>query len=256
MSEELLSILANVGLLSFLALSAYILLIGGEMSFGQQAFFGIGAYSAGLATVMGRMPLGLALLLAVLAGAAASGLLGLVTLRLRGLFFSMSTLAAAEAANEAIAANPDAPDFANTIAAMETADEDLNRVLSVFYTLAGVDSNDVRQALQRDFAPRLAEYGSRISMDPRLYARVRAVAAAADGLSPEDRRITELALRDLTRAGAGLDEAGRGRMAQIRARLAVLTTEFTQPDEDVLQPLIAADSEAFAKENNITPRCN
>ncbi len=96
---------------------------------------------------------------------------------------------------------PDAPDFANTIAAMETADEDLNRVLSVFYTLAGVDSNDARQALQRDFAPRLAEYGSRISMDPRLYARVRAVAAAADGLSPEDRRITELALRDLTRAG-------------------------------------------------------
>lgn len=137
-------------------------------------------------------------------------------------------LAAAEAANEAIAANPDAPDFANTIAAMETADEDLNRVLSVFYTLAGVDSNDARQALQRDFAPRLAEYGSRISMDPRLYARVRAVAAAADGLSPEDRRITELALRDLTRAGAGLDEAGRARMAQIRARLAVLTTEFTQ----------------------------
>ena len=61
-------------------------------------------------------------------------------------------LAAAEAANEAIAANPDAPDFANTIAAMETADEDLNRVLSVFYTLAGVDSNDARQALQRDFA--------------------------------------------------------------------------------------------------------
>ncbi len=137
-------------------------------------------------------------------------------------------LAAAEAANEAIAANPDAPDFANTIAAMETADDDLNRVLSVFYTLAGVDSNDARQALQRDFAPRLAEYGSRITMDPRLYARVRAVAAAADGLPPEDRRITELALRDLTRAGAGLDEAGRTRMARIRARLAVLTTQFTQ----------------------------
>lgn len=97
MSEEVLSILANVGLLSFLALSAYILLIGGEMSFGQQAFFGIGAYSAGLATVLGRMPLGLALLLAVLVGGAASGLLGLVTLRLRGLYFSMSTLAAAEA---------------------------------------------------------------------------------------------------------------------------------------------------------------
>jgi len=75
-------------------------------------------------------------------------------------------LAAAEAAHEAIAANPEPPSFANTIAAMEVADEGLNRVLAIFYTLAGVDSNEARQALQRDFAPRLAEYGSRISMDP------------------------------------------------------------------------------------------
>ncbi|WP_265500976.1 M3 family metallopeptidase [Paracoccus beibuensis] len=137
-------------------------------------------------------------------------------------------LAAAEAAHEAIAANPDAPTFENTIAAMEVADEGLNRVLSIFYTLAGVDSNEARQALQRDFAPRLAEYGSRISMDPRLYARVKAVAEGAGALAPEGRRITELALRDLTRAGAGLEPAGRERMAEIRARLAVLTTQFTQ----------------------------
>nr|WP_111298582.1 M3 family metallopeptidase [Paracoccus saliphilus] len=137
-------------------------------------------------------------------------------------------LAEAQAAHEAIAANPEPASFANTIAAMEVADEGLNRLLSVFYTLAGVDSNEARQALQRDFAPRLAEYGSRISMDPRLYARVKAVAATAEALPPEDRRITELALRDLTRAGAGLDQAGRVRMAAIRARLAVLTTEFTQ----------------------------
>lgn len=137
-------------------------------------------------------------------------------------------LAAAMAAHEAIAAHPDDPTFANTIAAMETADEGLNRVLSVFYTLAGVDSNDARQALQRDFAPRLAEYGSRITMDPRLYARVKAVAETAATLSPQDARITELALRDLTRAGAGLDADGRARMTLIRARLAVLTTQFTQ----------------------------
>ncbi|CAM3463058.1 M3 family metallopeptidase [Paracoccus nototheniae] len=137
-------------------------------------------------------------------------------------------LAASEAAHEAIAANPEAPTFANTIAAMELADEGLNRVLSVFYTLAGVDSNEARQALQRDFAPRLADHGSRINMDPRLYARVKAVAEGASTLPPEDARITELALRDLTRAGAGLDDAGRARMTAIRARLAVLTTQFTQ----------------------------
>jgi len=90
-------ILANVGLFSFLALSAYVLLIGGEMSFGQQAFFGIGAYVAGMATVLAALPLGVALLIAVLFGALAAGGLGLIALRLRGLYFSLATLAAAEA---------------------------------------------------------------------------------------------------------------------------------------------------------------
>ena len=49
-----------------------------------------------------------------------------------------AALAEAEAAHEAIAANPAAPDFANTVAAMEKADEALGRVASVFYTLAGL----------------------------------------------------------------------------------------------------------------------
>lgn len=137
-------------------------------------------------------------------------------------------LAAAEASMEAIAANPEPASFQNTVAAMETADEGLNRVLSVLYTLASVDSTAARQALQRDFAPRLAEYGSKISMDPRLFARVRLVADQAEALHAEDRRIVELALRDLTRAGAGLSGAARDRMAEIRSRMAVLTTQFAQ----------------------------
>ncbi|WP_374302845.1 M3 family metallopeptidase [Paracoccus sp. (in: a-proteobacteria)] len=137
-------------------------------------------------------------------------------------------LAAAAAAMEAIAANPEPPTFDNTVAALETAEDGLNRVLSIFYTLANVDSNPAREALQRDFAPRLAAYNSKTGMDPRLYARVKAVAAMADSLPPEDRRITELALRGLTRSGAGLEGAARDRMAEIRARMAVLTTQFSQ----------------------------
>ena len=136
-------------------------------------------------------------------------------------------LARAEAAHEAIATDPAAPDFANTMAAMEVADEGLNRVLAVFYTLAGVDSNPAREALQREFAPKLAAYGSRIGMDARLYARVQAVADAG-GLSPEDARLVELSLRGFRRAGAGLTGADRDRMAAIRSRMAVLTTEFSQ----------------------------
>ena len=137
-------------------------------------------------------------------------------------------LAAAEAAVEAIAANPAPATFDNTVAAMETAEDGLNRVLSIFYTLASVDSNPKRQELQREFAPKLAAYGSKISMDARLYARVKAVAVHLDTLAPEDQRITTLSLRDLTRAGAGLQGEARNRMAQIRSRMAVLTTDFSQ----------------------------
>ena len=139
-----------------------------------------------------------------------------------------AALAEAAAAHEAIAANPAAPDFANTIAAMETADEALGRVASIFYTLSGLASNPAREDLQRDLAPKLAAHHARIAMDPRLYARVQAVAAGADALAPQDRRITDLALRDMRRAGAALDEAGRARMAALKGRLAVLTTDFAQ----------------------------
>ncbi|MGQ0652445.1 MAG: branched-chain amino acid ABC transporter permease [Betaproteobacteria bacterium] len=97
MDEYVISVAANMGLLSFLALSAYVLLIGGEMSFGQQAFFAVGAYAAGMATAVARMPLVLAIALAAICGAIAAALLALATQRLRGLYFAMGTLAAAEA---------------------------------------------------------------------------------------------------------------------------------------------------------------
>jgi branched-chain amino acid transport system permease protein len=96
MDEYALGVLTNMGLFSFLALSAYLLLIAGEMSFGQQAFFGVGAYAAGIGTAMLGLPLPLAIAAAMALGAAAAWLVGLPTLRLRGLYFAMATLAAAE----------------------------------------------------------------------------------------------------------------------------------------------------------------
>ncbi len=96
MDEYALGVLTNIGLVSFVALSAYLLLIAGELSFGQQAFFGLGAYAAGIATAMLGLPLPVAILISMVVGAAAAALVGLPTLRLRGLYFAMATLAAAE----------------------------------------------------------------------------------------------------------------------------------------------------------------
>lgn len=96
MDEYALGVLTNIGLFSFIALSAYLLLVAGELSFGQQAFFGVGAYAAGIATAMLGLPLPLGVLIAMACGAAAAALVALPTLRLRGLYFAMATLAAAE----------------------------------------------------------------------------------------------------------------------------------------------------------------
>ena len=83
-----------------------------------------------------------------------------------------AALATARAAIAAIADNEDAPSFANTIEALERADADLGRVLSVFYNLAGTDSNPAREALQRSFSPKLSAYGSEITMNEALFARI------------------------------------------------------------------------------------
>ena len=98
MDEYSIGVLTNIGLFSFLALSAYLLLIAGEMSFGQQAFFGVGAYTGGMLTAIYGMPLPLAAVAAMASGALVALLVGLPTLRLRGLYFAMATLAAAEMA--------------------------------------------------------------------------------------------------------------------------------------------------------------
>ena len=150
-------------------------------------------------------------------------------------------LALAGDAVEAIAANPEPPSFANTVAALETAEEPLNRLCAIFFTLAGVDSNPAREDLQRRIAPRLAAHGSKVGMDPRLFDRVEAVMQDADALPPQDRRLTELTLRGLRRAGAGLTDEARARMAAIRERLAVLSTQFAQnvltDERDFVMPI-------------------
>ena len=98
MDDYAIGVLTNIGLFGFLAISAYLLLLAGEMSFGQQAFFGVGAYTGGVLTAIYGVPLPLAALAAMASGALAAVLIGLPTLRLRGLYFAMATLAAAEMA--------------------------------------------------------------------------------------------------------------------------------------------------------------
>ncbi|MCV2870173.1 M3 family metallopeptidase [Defluviimonas sp. WL0002] len=162
-----------------------------------------------------------------------------------------AALAEARANIAAIAESADAPSFANTIAAMELAEETLSRVAGAFYNLVGADSTPAREALQRDLAPKLSTFASEVTMNERLFARIEALWQARDslGLAAEEARVLHLTRRSFVRAGARLEGASRDRMTQLKARLAVLSTEFTQnllaDERDWFMPLEAADLEGL-----------
>ncbi|SFD88985.1 M3 family metallopeptidase [Roseivivax sediminis] len=130
----------------------------------------------------------------------------------------------------AIAENPEPPDFENTILALEGAGRTLDRVLSVFFSLAGADSNPRRQELQRDFAPKLADHSSEIYGNAALFARIEALWTRRNelGLGPQEARLLYLTHRGFVRAGAALTGPEAERMKEIKARLSVLGTAFTQ----------------------------
>ncbi|MER5170983.1 M3 family metallopeptidase [Thioclava kandeliae] len=129
-----------------------------------------------------------------------------------------------------IAANPEPPTFANVIEALEEAEDLLNRVAGLFYTVSGADSTPAREALTRDLAPKMAAFSSEIIMNEALYQRIAVLwrAREAQGLTPEQDRMLELYHRMFIRAGAALSGAEATRMAEIKSRLAVLYTQFSQ----------------------------
>ncbi len=130
----------------------------------------------------------------------------------------------------AITATADPATFANTVEALEAVGRDLDKVLSAFYTVAGADSNPAREALQRDFAPMLAAHFSDVSSNKALFARVASVWNDRDNLdlSDEQARVLMLTHRGFVRSGSALEGADEDRMKEIKGRLAVLGTEFTQ----------------------------
>ncbi|WP_456386756.1 M3 family metallopeptidase [Profundibacter sp.] len=146
-----------------------------------------------------------------------------------------------------ISDNTDTPTFENTIEALEQAAESFERVLSVFYNLAGADSTPKREELQRDFSPKLAAFSSEINMNAALFCRVETLWQSRDdlGLTGEQSRVLMLHRRGFVRAGAMLEGANRDRLKEVLERLAVLGTEFSQnllaDERDWFMELAAGD---------------
>lgn len=129
---------------------------------------------------------------------------------------------------EAIANNPDAPTFENTILAMEKAGDDLGRVFTYWGIWRSNVSTPEFRAIQREMAPKLSAFNSKITQNDKLFARVKAVHESDDmkNRSPEEKRLVWLIYDGFASFGATLSGEAKERYAAINQELAGLHTQF------------------------------
>ncbi len=130
---------------------------------------------------------------------------------------------------DAIANNPAAPTFDNTILAMEKSGQVLDRATTVFFNLVGTDTNDARNKLRADYAAKFAAHGDAINLNGKLFARIDALynQRNALGLDPQGVRLIERYHTGFVRSGAKLGDADKAKLKEMNAELAKLGTQFS-----------------------------
>jgi peptidyl-dipeptidase Dcp len=131
---------------------------------------------------------------------------------------------------EAIANNPAAPNFANTIEALEDSGRLLGDVGTSYGIWGSTLNTDDFQAVQAEMNPKLAALGDQISGNTKLFARIDAVYNSPEkaNLTPEQQRLTWVTWNRFVRSGAKLDEAKKARVAAINQELSGLFTQFNK----------------------------
>lgn len=135
----------------------------------------------------------------------------------------------AKAKIESIRSNAEVPNFENTILALETCSERVQKVGAVFFNLLSAHSDPELQAMAREISPKMAAFNSDMLLDPVLFKRVKTVYDARQELklSGEEFRLTEKTYKDFVRNGGLLDEESKERLRQIDQELAKLAPEFS-----------------------------
>jgi peptidyl-dipeptidase Dcp len=149
-------------------------------------------------------------------------------------------LAAHRAEIAAIAADKARPAFDNTIGALEAGGQNLNRVSNLFFVLAGADTGEALEAVEREVSPLLARHGNALYLNRVLYARIDDLYSRRESLalSAEQARVLDRYHTRFVRAGAALEKPAQDRLAAINERLASLGTQFGQN--------VLADEKAYA----------
>ncbi len=127
-----------------------------------------------------------------------------------------------------IADNKQAPNFANTIEALEFSGDLLQRVSSVFFNLVSSNSTPGMQKIAQEITPKLSKFNDDILFNEKLFARIKAVYdnREKEKLSPEQLRLLEQKYQDFVKNGALLDKTAKERLAQINQRLSTLQLKF------------------------------
>lgn len=142
--------------------------------------------------------------------------------------------------------NPAAPSFDNTIVASERSGRQIGRLFAIWGVYQSNLATPEVQAIAREWSPKISAFFTELNLDPKMFARVKAVydARAGAGLDAKQLRLLERTYRGYVTSGALLDEAGKARVKQINQDLAKAYTEFSKRVLADEETAIILDNEA------------
>lgn len=140
-----------------------------------------------------------------------------------------AAIACSRAEIDAIVGNPSKPTFGNTIVALERHGALLDRISGIFFNLLEADTSDEMQEIALRVQPKLTELSNDISLNPELFARVKAVyGKPGRGLSKEDKKLLEDTYQSFARNGAALSDADKELYRKYSSELSAATLQFGQ----------------------------
>lgn len=129
---------------------------------------------------------------------------------------------------DSIINNSEDPTFENTILAMENSGQLLNKVSAVFFNLAECLNNPTMEAIAEEIYPKLSAHSDNISMNPKLFERVKYVYDRKDTrkYTLEEYRLLEETYKGFVRGGANVPAEKQARFKAINEQLSLLTLKF------------------------------
>ncbi|HTQ62777.1 MAG TPA: peptidyl-dipeptidase Dcp [Candidatus Solibacter sp.] len=131
---------------------------------------------------------------------------------------------------QAIADNPAAPTFENTLVAMEKTGQLLQRVMETFGAVTAANTNPMLQQIEAEETPKLAAHQDAILLNAKLFARVESIYKERDSLhlDPESRRLFEVSYENFVRSGAKLSDTDKTKLKKLNEEIATLSNEFSR----------------------------